>query len=34
MTTRASLITGEVEIGQNLNVVGTLNAGLIDGGTF
>ena len=26
--------TGGVGIGQNLNVVGTLNAGLIDGGTF
>tara|TARA_R100000278_G_scaffold55910_1_gene46399 strand:- start:698 stop:1066 length:369 start_codon:yes stop_codon:yes gene_type:complete len=33
-TTGALVITGGVGIGQNLNVVGTLNAGLIDGGTF
>ena len=33
-TTGALVISGGVGIGQNLNVVGTLNAGLIDGGTF
>ena len=33
-TTGALVITGGVGIGQNLNVFGTLNAGLIDGGTF